>query len=143
VSTRERTGVRDLTYSKWHRAESVARFLTLSRAAKLTMIDIDGCEYCCYCSVTLALIETQNSTRGPKPATVTKRLARDAGKSAYSVSYTPNDDSSDITGFAVRQLWPETGLSFEASPTEYAEWLESLRTEHFAERAQRGGVCAP
>ncbi len=84
MPAREYSGVRDLAYSAWHRADRISRFLGRRRAALLSVIDIDWCEYCNVgsCREPLALIETardQSGNRAVKPATVTGKLATKAG----------------------------------------------------------------
>ena len=140
MSMRERTGVRDLLYSQWHRADRTRRFLGPVRAVKLTAIDIDWCETCCWCSEPLALVETQES-RHTKSAVITTALGRRAGLPVFSVGYTANADRTDITEFSVREIWPNQGLETVLTPLDYALWLEGLRTAHFAGRAQGGGLC--
>jgi len=58
MAEREKYGVRSLEYSRWHRTDSVHRFLGLERAHHLPMIDLDALEYCRLCSQPLLLIET-------------------------------------------------------------------------------------
>jgi len=130
MSSQERTGTRDLLYSKWHREASIRRFLPARCAYDLGMIDIDACEYCRYCNLPLALVETQRSTFGPKSATVTEALARLAGLPAFSVSYRATEDGEDIAEFRVQQITPAQGEARRLTPAEYAEWLLSLRFPH-------------
>lgn len=130
MSMKERSGARDLLYSQWHRDSSVKRFLGARRAAQLMVIDIDWCEWCYACKRPLALIETQRGDRPSKPATVTSGLAQMAALPAFSVSYVPNEDGTDIERFHVRRLWPQATGDMHLSPAEYAEWLWSFRIEH-------------
>lgn len=130
MSQRERTGQRDLTYSRWHRQESTRRFLGVSIAAKLTAIDIDWCEACAFCSTPLALIETQRSGAAPKSARITRELAYRADLAAYSVSYAVDSDG-EISAFRVQSIHPESDLVQEMSPFDYAGWLWALRQQHY------------
>ena len=57
MSLKERYGKRDLTYSSWHRPESISRFLEKRYAYNLDFIDLDAIEYCHFCKEPLALIE--------------------------------------------------------------------------------------
>jgi hypothetical protein len=129
VSSEERTGRRDLTYSGWHREDVIRSYgLTRYQAWLLGLIDIDGCEYCRHCREPLVLIETQVSARAPKPAPVTAVLAKRAGIPAYSVSI-------ELVGgepvmFRFRRLEPPLDTIKEMEPREFAWWLLSLRTEH-------------
>lgn len=127
MSHRERTGVRSLLYSGWHRERSIAQYIGIVSAAKLCMIDIDAVEYC-YCGQPLALIETQESHGPPKPAPVMSALARMAGIPAYSVSVQVSEVA--IAGFQVRQLVPVLGDVTPMLPQTYAYWLLSLRDSH-------------
>lgn len=138
MSDKERTGWRDLTYSHWHRAASVKRFLTGADAQKLGMIDIDGCEYCPFCGQPLALIETQRSTAVPKSAAVTAALAKMAGIPAWSVSVIADEPIgcdrcgrpmkwSDIRAFLVRQIEPYDSAVVEMMPEIFAKWLLAMR----------------
>lgn len=127
MSQRERTGRRDLTYSRWHRIDSVRRYLPVRIAWRLTAIDIDWCEACCYCSKPLALVETQVSDRCPKDATITAALARSAGIPAFSVSVVYDGD--EVCGFRVRDLLT-AGPVRDMEPVAYAWFLWSLRDGH-------------
>lgn len=132
----ERTGKRSLLYSGWHRPDSTARYLGRIAASKLCMIDIDSCEYCCFCKAPVALVETQESTHAPKSAAVTAALARMAGLPAFSVSLTPDQAKADIVLFRVRQLTPDVGDVMDMGPAEYAAWLLALRGRHVCKAAR-------
>lgn len=97
------------------------------------MVDVDSCEACCYCSEPVALIETQASTREPKPAPITGVLARLAGIEAYSVSYEPTLDGRDIVTFQVQRVQPPDPTIQTMLPGVYAYWLLSLRDQHIRE----------
>ena len=78
MSYRERTGVRNLSFSTWHR----------SLPQRCHVIDIDFCEYCWRCRRPLALIETATGHHDrPKPTTVLQRLAEMAGLPAWLILY--------------------------------------------------------
>lgn len=134
MSQGERTGIRDLLYSRWHRYASIKRFVGIRVAAQLKVIDIDWCEACNACDMPVALIETQCSESKPKPARITTNLARLAGVPAYSVSYTRSDDGEDIELFQVQQIAPEIGDVLSMLPSVYAYWLWSLRDSHRCQR---------
>lgn len=131
MSHKDRTGTRTLVYSGWHRRDSIKRYLrSVVSASQLTMVDIDSCEACCYCSAPLALIETEMTQRTtPKTARVTAALARLAGIPAYSVAYW-SADGSEIDRFVVRQIQPNDEWNRLMSPAEYAEFLVALRDGH-------------
>lgn len=130
MSMEERTGQRDLLYSSWHRPSRVREWMTAREAAMLTQIDIDWCEYCAFCGQPIALIETQESTRGPKSARVTGNLAELAGIPAFSVSYTRTESGDDIELFEVQQIKPEETYVGPMLPQVYCYWLLALRDEH-------------
>lgn len=131
MSNHERTGQRDLTYSRWHRDDSIVRYLDGDKrlAYELAVVDIDWCECCRRCWKPLALIETQRSEANPKSATVTANLAALAGIQAWSVSYSV--ENGEIVRFKRRQLSPLRGEIIEESPFAYARWLVSLRIVHW------------
>lgn len=133
MSNIERTGVRSLAYSRWHRPASIRRFLNgdWRLADSLCMIDVDACEFCKQCSTPLALIETQVSRHRPKDARVLSVLARMAGVRAFSVSVALTDDEPE--GFLVRQLVPASDWVEAMTPTEYAQFLVGLRAAHVCE----------
>lgn len=128
MSHEERTGVRSLLYSGWHRPRSTRRYVGAVTAAKLCMIDIDACEYCCMCGEPLALIETQVSTAPPKRARVTERLSTLADIPAYSVSIEEQDAEPVL--FRVQQRIPTLSSVRDLTPREYAQFLWSLRDHH-------------
>lgn len=133
MSHAERTGTRSLVYSGWHRPASISRYVGRVAAAKLSMIDVDACEYCCYCGEPVALIETQESTAPPKSARVLTTLARMAGIPAYSVSVAVVD--GEIDGFQVQELTPSRGVVLAMTPQVYAYWLLALRDHHACSQA--------
>lgn len=129
MSDNERTGVRDLTYSRWHRANHMKQFVGHKAAWDCGVVDIDWCEYCRACNAPLALIETQHSSAPPKAARITTTLAKMAGLLAFSVSYT-TDDTGEIVGFRVQRLAPTETDVEDMDPARYARWLVMLRTDH-------------
>lgn len=129
MSSEERTGVRSLVYSRWHRTGSLRRHLGVVTASRCCMIDIDACEYCCICGEPLALIETQITTAPPKRARVTERLAALAGVPAYSVSVDADIDG-DPTMFLVQQRAPSVCEVQTMNPQVYAYFLWALRGNH-------------
>lgn len=130
MTLHERSGVRDLLYSGWHRPTSIRRFVGQRIAACLKVIDIDWLEACQHCNAPLALIETQAGNRPPKSANITVELGKVAQLPVFSVSYIPNEARDDIRGFRVTQLWPPGVVDGSLSPQEYADWLWSLRGKH-------------
>jgi hypothetical protein len=136
MSQRERTGVRDMIYSRWHRPELISRYLRLDQAVILDMIDIDACESCHFCKRPLALIETKESRATSTSAYITSLLAQMAGVPGYLVFYTATD-SDDISEFRVQQVAPVPGALTVVTPQAYAEWLLSLRDAHTCTGYQR------
>lgn len=124
----ERTGTRDLTYSRWHRTKSLSRYVGQRPAFECGLIDIDWCEYCRRCNEPLALVEMMRGPR-PKEAPVMTVLAEKAGVPAYSLSY-ELDDHGDISLFHLRHLSPDRSQIFTFTPGEWALWLVGLRERH-------------
>lgn len=134
----ERTGSRALTYSAWHRQESMRRYTSLREAAALGMIDVDAVEYRAddhYEPV--ALIEIAHDTgKTFKPAHVTARLADMAGIPAYVVFYTPSNHPNpaarfgepDIEQFRVAKADDQTQWQV-LTPSEYVAFLRELREQ--------------
>lgn len=150
MSRDERTGERDLTYSKWH------RWAFDDHGA---MIDLDGAEYCDRCRMVLAVIETYCIPRGSKPrlkpALVTMDLGRRLNVPAYVLGYRPAEQpciciptrpmrSADprcqghgIEAFRVERLWPSRhdGRGDDLgwmTPDEVARMLNTIRAMHHA-----------
>lgn len=148
MSDRERTGHRDLLYSRWHRADQVARYIGLGDARRLKTIDVDSCEWCARCQTPLVLIETKNSERSPAAfvtqTRVTAQLARMAGISAFCVTYTcvcgitrghQTAEACDINRFQRLQVEPAgDDTVYVLTPAMYAGWLRDLHEgcEHTA-----------
>ena len=141
----------DLSYSSWHRTQSIREHFggntdeANRRAAALGMIDIDAVEYCRKCMEPLALIETQRSTKDPKTATITQRVAELALLDAWSMSFqvldnvsVDEDDDAEIVLFKRQRIWPHgDDTIYTETPREFASWLESLRVPHRCQDALR------
>lgn len=124
MSLRERTGYRDLTYSRWHRL--LADLDPVD--ASLHYVDVDAAEFCSVCKEPLALIETARDVgQSWKPTTVLARLAARAGLPAYCVLYRTSE-REQIIGFRVRTL--PTGSWVSMNPWEYRDFLRDLRRQH-------------
>lgn len=128
MSERELRGERDLTYSRWHRTESMKRFLPEGQAKACGMIDIDDCEYCRTCGETVALIETKRWGYVRQSERVTATLAARAQVPAFLVVYKPTE-TGDIEKFSVRQIHPPAP-PVVMDPAEYAAWVYGLRARH-------------
>lgn len=141
----------DPYHDVWHRSASLQRFLGAQRARWVSLIDIDGCEYCNLCYEPVALIEVKALWARTKVGTVTANLARRAGTVAYLVEYETHgptftcsecgraeaaDDTDEIVRFYVTQWWPQDGERVEYEPHEYADWLWNLRADHWRDECQ-------
>ncbi|WP_374515587.1 hypothetical protein [Niveibacterium sp.] len=130
---------RDRAYSAWHRRLSTRRYVGIERAARLSMIDLDGALFVEYDDETrepLALIETARDVgQRRKVSTVTARLAMRAHVPAYCVLYrlamhpNPADPTSqDIDQFRVKRIWPRPDPEWRIlSPNAWAHALLSVR----------------
>lgn len=135
----ERFGTRDRTYSAWHRAASVQRFIGWERAQLLHLVDADCVLFLEIDPGTkeaLALIEAAVDVgQDHKPATAITRLAKRARIPAYLVLYrwsehpNPADPRArDITGFRVKRLWPRAEKDWrQLEPQQWAEALLQIR----------------
>lgn len=134
----EQTGKRtaEELYSAWHRPASIRRFIEPGvDADSLGLINIDHivrcarwAEYCRTCSRTLLLIETAlglHSTH--KTASVTAKLARDAGCQAFIVLVEATPSGDDIAGFRVKRIEPDPTGWFDFTPDAWARKLVELR----------------
>jgi len=136
----ERYGTRDLSYSGWHRAASIQRYVGWERAQLLSMVDADCVLFLEYHHANkepLALIEAAVDVgQDYKPATAIKLLAKRARIPAYLVLYeraaqrNPADPRcQDVSGFRVRRLWPRADLAWRTvAPGEWAQALLQIRS---------------
>lgn len=147
MSTAERYGHRDLTYSNWHRVDQIATLLGGSSLAayQLGQIDIDGVEYCLLCRKVLALVEAARDVGQDKNFRVTREAALMAGVRAWVVLYTPAEPARtcgscgspvapwpDIARFRVKAVAPTVEPYEVLSPDEWARRLVQLRIDHRA-----------
>lgn len=141
MARNEIMGFRDLTYSAWHRPDSIRRYTqTAMQAEELCMIDIDCVEYEAGSNRPVALIETARYTGRYKTFTVTRKVAERAGLPAFAVQYIPHTGHpnpaappqpemescllDDICLFLVQ--YPD-GTCVEYTPEQYARFLLKLR----------------
>lgn len=131
MSDRERYSQRDLTYSRWHRQDSIRRFLSDAEAYGLGMCDLDAIEYCRYpgCGQFFAILETAQDVGQFKPTTILKTAAARMGVPAYLVYYSP-DGTGDIKQFRVFEVHPRRCPIGVLTPAEYARFLVRLRVGH-------------
>lgn len=131
----ERYATRDLSYSAWHRAASIRRFVGWERAQLLSMVDADCVlflEYHEQSKEPLALIEAAIDVgQQHKPATAIARLAKRARIPAYLVLYqrsaqpNPADPRMfDVSGFRIKRLYPRAETAWRTVPP--AEWATAL-----------------
>lgn len=135
----EKLGLRDLSYSCWHRAASIRRYVGWERAQLLSMADADCVlflEYDHGSKEPLALVETAlDIGQSYKPATAIMRLAKRARIPAYLVLYAwagqPNPSDSrfqDIRGFRIKRLYPRPEWGWRhVTPAEWASALLRIR----------------
>lgn len=146
----ERTGIRDLAYSNWHRQACPER---------VCMIDVDGLEYCRRCRTPLALIETAlDFGQSVKPTTALEALSRAANVPAYCVLYAKSDQVCDfdrrnrcrrlgcehgIAAFRVRRIRPTPTGFAPWTPEGFADFLIRMHDAHEATvcQAVMGGVA--
>jgi hypothetical protein len=84
----ERTGIRDLTFSNWHRQ---------IHGDPLRMVDVDGLEFCRKCKQPLALIETGlDYGQDSKWTGALAGLARRAGVPAFCLLYTKSGETCAV-----------------------------------------------
>lgn len=141
MTLQERSGERDLAYSRWHRPESIGRFLPRTQARTLTAIDVDSIEVCQACSRPLMLLEVARDVGQTfKPTTILVELARRSDVPAALVFYLAGPDG-DIARFRVRQLAPNRTRELVLYPREYAAWLQSLRERHTCTPAPTKNGC--
>lgn len=136
---KERYGTRDLSYSAWHRAASIRRYVGWERAQLLSMCDADCVlflEYQVDTKEPLALIETaQDVGQSDKPATAITRLAQRAGIPAYVILYAHADSANpadrrwrDVRSFRIRRLWPRPESRWRVlTPKQWADGLLRIR----------------
>lgn len=152
MSTNERTGKRDLTYSAWHRAGNLAKHLepvfahiadhrartraALVAASRCTMIDVDGVEYCSACSTPLALIELKHEKASTKTTTVLEHLGELALLPVYLVEYFTDVDGA-ISGYRVALRYPEHEAPGLMTPNDYARFVLGIHEEPHTCTAQR------
>jgi hypothetical protein len=141
LSQEEIYGIRDLSYSAWHRRESTRRFVGIEQAQLLAMIDLDSCLYIEYDDSTkepICLMEVAQDIGQPiKPFTVTKKLAMRCKPilPAYVLLYTlgkeknpANNKYFDISSFRFKCIWPEESWQWSIlTPSQYANWLLGIR----------------
>lgn len=131
----ERYGTRDLSYSAWHRAASIRRYVGWERAQLLSMVDADCVlflEMAHDSKEPLCLVEAAVDVgQDYKPATAIARLAKRARIPAYLVLYeraeqpNPADPRCvDVAGFRVKRLWPRADTGWRRVPPE--EWASAL-----------------
>ena len=136
---KEKTGIRDLGYSLWHRK-------SLPRSATTT--DIDHVEYCPDCFEPLAIFEIAYGLNNldkehAYSIPAIKRLAARARLNFYIVLYEGEHEGasqcptcgrpfprSRIVAFRKKLVYPGENHWVEMSVDDYREWLMSLHVEH-------------
>lgn len=113
----ERTGQRDLGFSRWHRALE-------SRWGEWKACDIDLAGFCPQCHRPLYLIEDTQQMEGHKGTTYVQTLAAMTGTPAWLVRYRHVGDTID---FVAEMVWPS---SVKLGPDEFASWIAKHRACH-------------
>lgn len=134
----EQTGKRNLCYSQWHR----------KLPFRVTMIDVDGLEYCQRCRKPLAVIETARDVgQTVKPATVLAALAASAGISAYVLLYTVDEEAERnsqwdrcITQFRMKRAYPNPTEYYIRTPQQVAEFLTGIHDAHSCRPQQQAAT---
>ena len=140
LTLHERWGTRDLTYSRWHRPDSISRYIPYDDAGRLDMIDLDAIEVCHDCRQPLMLLELARDVGQPfKATTILRELALRSQVPAALCFYTV-DGSNDIARFRLRSVEPPRADEHIATPAQYARWLLSLRTRHCCHSSMRGAL---
>jgi len=139
MSLQEKTGARDLTYSQWHRPESIGRFLGLKNARLLSQIDLDWVlwiEFFKKNNEPVLLVETAIDVgQDWKDFMATLNLAKRANLPSflvlYKISSQPNPGAPgyrDIESFRVKMLTPLLEPKWRTmSPREWAQLLVEIR----------------
>lgn len=131
----ERYGTRDLSYSAWHRAASIRRFVGWEQAQLLSMVDADCVLFLEYHERTkapLALIEAAVDVgQDYKPATAIAQLAKRARIPAYLVLYKRSDEPnpadprmSDVSAFRIKRLYPRAEMTWRTVPPD--QWATAI-----------------
>lgn len=134
----ERWAVRDRCYGVWHRMRSIARYLSPTQSAQLTMLDVDSvlfAEFRFTDKLPLALVEVARDVGQEKDTAVLRRLAEMADLPAYVALYTPARRPNpsdpmwpDIAGFRVKRLWPRPERTWRTlTPRQWANALLQIR----------------
>ncbi len=131
-------GERDLSFSAWHRRDSIKRFIDKKDAEKLSMIDLDSAvfiEWEDQFKEPIAIIEAARDNGQYKHAWIIKRLAQKADIYGilllYKLSKNKNPVDTryyDIDGFKIKILHPKVDNDFiYYTPLEWAKSLVELR----------------
>lgn len=130
MSEREQSGRRSLAYSRWHRTESIARYIGMRDAFDLAMLDFDSVEYCRHCMDVVALVElAEGLWQTGKVATVTQHAAQRLHVPCYIVLYAASGDA-EVVAIRARQVAPRVGQWVDMTPQAWAEHLVKLHREH-------------
>lgn len=144
MSSWERHGTRDLSFSRWHRQALRQYAASEAEGAACGMIDVDAMEFCGRCKMNLFLVECAQDVRLVNKRTdQIQQLAKQANLPAYCVLYTRTDEDcpSDrrcrnsecqhgISGFRVRQVAPVVGDWSWRTPAEFAGFVLEFHRYH-------------
>ena len=131
MSLQEITGLRDLTYSHWHRTEV---------REDCSWVDIDSCHYCKYCLSILCFFEL---VRSPdeysleevcrrKVASMTERVGIRVGVPSFKIAYT----GTPLSGAAVMKLGQHD--IWRRTPAQLAQFIDELHNCAFCRERRNG-----
>lgn len=118
----ERTGTRDLTFSRWHR----------TLRPDLHWIDVDHVAYCARCKRILYIAEICFDNGQYKATTVTRKLANGLGVPGLLIRYR-KDDADELKEFVITKIAPTFSAPVTVAPPALAEWFERQHDDHVCE----------
>jgi hypothetical protein len=135
---KEMYGTRDLSFSAWHRRDSIKRFIDYKDAEKLSMIDLDSAcfiEWEDNFKEPIAIIEAAIDHGQYKHARIIQRLAEKADIYGLLLLYKLSNERNpvdktvfDIMRFKVKVLYPKESDGFAIfTPKQWAESLVEMR----------------
>ena len=126
----ERTGTRDLSYSRWHR----------TLPPHFCFQDIDGLEYCGRCNEPILIVSLATDHGQRHKETVREyKLAKRAGIVAVHLFVqlgTQIEDATyqgavyEVTGFRRRWLYPDRGELGHITPAQWETEIQQIRNKH-------------
>lgn len=136
---KEMYGTRDLSFSAWHRRDSIKRFIDYKDAEKLSMIDLDSAcfiEWEDNFKEPIAIVEAAIDHGQYKHARIIQRLAEKADIYGLLLLYQLSNERNpvdktvfDILRFKIKVLYPKQNRDdfVTFTPKEWAESLVAMR----------------